>query len=129
MQARTRGDRNGRYQPWRSILKLIIAVVSAFDLERLLRALNSRGYRATIIDMNGGFLRQGNVTLLLGVQDAAAADALRLLGEHCSARVSAIDASIPLAEPAHLIALQSAEDRIGGGSIFLLNVERYERIA
>ena len=48
---------------------LLIAVVQDQDVNRLLTALLEKGYRATKLASTGGFLRQGNTTLLIGVQE------------------------------------------------------------
>jgi uncharacterized protein YaaQ len=50
--------------------KLIIAIVHADDADRAIRALLEQQIRVTRINTVGGFLKRGNVTLLIGV-DAA----------------------------------------------------------
>lgn len=110
-------------------MRLVIAVVNATDIERLLRGLGNRGFRATTIDVSGGFLRQGNVTLLVGVLEAFVADVINLIDDACRARVQVIDPVLPFAEPSGLFASRPLEERSGGASVYVLPVERYERFA
>lgn len=110
-------------------MKLVIAIVSTADLDRLLRTMAARGYRATVIDHRGGFLRQGNVTLFVGVQEAFVADVLRLIGEICRTRSSLVNPALPVSEPGDFYIAKPVETLEGGAVSFVLNIERYERIA
>jgi uncharacterized protein YaaQ len=110
-------------------MKLVIAVVSTADLDQLLRVMAARGYRATVIDQRGGFLQQGNVTLFVGVQEAFVADVLRLIAEVCRSRSSLVNPAAPLAEPGDFYIPSAVETLEGGAVSFVLNIERYERIA
>ena len=110
-------------------MKLVIAILSSADLEHLLRKLATRGYRATVVDQRGGFLRQGNVTLLIGVQEALVSDVLRLIREMCHTRLSFVNPAVPMVEPAEFFVSQPVETVEGGAACFVLNIERYERIA
>jgi len=110
-------------------MKLVIAIISTADLDELLRMMASRGYRATVIDHRGGFLRQGNVTLLVGVQDAFIADVLRLIAEVCRLRSTLVNPAMPVAEPGEFFVSRPVETIAGGAVSFVLDIERYERIA
>ena len=110
-------------------MKLVIAIVSTADLDELLRRMAQRGYRATVVDQRGGFLRQGNVTLLVGVQEALVADVLRLIASICRTRLSYVNPAMPMVEPGEFFVSQSVEAHEGGAVCFVLNIERYERIA
>lgn len=52
-------------------MKLIMATVQDQDADYVVSKLTEGGYRLTQIGSTGGFLRQGNTTLLAGVDDAA----------------------------------------------------------
>lgn len=110
-------------------MKLVIAIVSSGDVDGLLRRMRARGYRATVIDQHGGFLRQGNVTLLIGVQEALVADLLKLIDAGCRARLSYINPATPMVEPGEFFISRPIENIEGGAICFVLNIERYERIA
>lgn len=50
-------------------MKLIIAVVQSQDADEIVDALVQAEYRATRFASTGGFLRRGNTTIMVGVQD------------------------------------------------------------
>jgi uncharacterized protein YaaQ len=110
-------------------MKLIVAVVQARDSDELLRALTSRGFRATRINSSGGFLRESNVTLLIGVQETYAAEVLRLIRQNCHARTRFVNPLMPIVEPGEFYVASPIEVEVGGATVFVLNVDRYERIA
>ena len=51
-------------------MKLIIAVVQGEDAQRTVLALTDKGISSTRVASSGGFLQQGNATLLVGVDTA-----------------------------------------------------------
>jgi uncharacterized protein YaaQ len=110
-------------------MKLIVAVVHVKDADGLARSLGSRGFGATIVDSAGGLLRQGNVTLLIGVQEALVADALGLIKRHCQVRSRNVNPLLPVAEPGEVFVSNPVEVQVGGATVFVVSVERYERIA
>lgn len=66
-------------------MKMIIAIIRDIDDECVIEELVARNYRVTRIATTGGFLRRGNVTLLIGVEDAQQVQAvIDLLRETCS---------------------------------------------
>lgn len=50
-------------------MKLVIAIVNDQDSEAVLSELTDNQFRVTRIASTGGFLRRGNTTLLVGVED------------------------------------------------------------
>jgi len=49
--------------------KMVISIVHPEDTQDVVKALNAEGFRVTQASTTGGFLRQGNVTLLTGVEE------------------------------------------------------------
>jgi uncharacterized protein YaaQ len=82
-----------------------------------------------VIDQRGGFLRQGNAALLIGVQAAVTADVLRLIASICRSKVSFVNPAMPMVEPGEFFVSKAVEAHDGGAVCFVLNIERYERIA
>lgn len=64
-------------------MKLILAIVRDTDDQRALDLLVARGYRVTRVASTGGFLRRGNVTLLIGADPAQVESVLDVLREAC----------------------------------------------
>ena len=50
-------------------MKLVIAIVQDKDSNRLSNALVREGFRATKLASTGGFLRAGNTTFMIGIED------------------------------------------------------------
>lgn len=109
-------------------MKLILAIVQERDAEELIRALLERGFFFTRIDSAGGFLRESNVTLMIGVQTELAAEALRLVQVYTRARTRYVNPLMPVTQPAEFHIGSPVEVYIGGATIFVLPVERYERV-
>ena len=64
-------------------MKLILAIVRDSDDEEVINQLVSRGLRVTRVASTGGFLRRGNVTLMIGVEDDKVQSTVDLLKETC----------------------------------------------
>jgi uncharacterized protein YaaQ len=60
-------------------MKLIVAVLHDRDQKRASEALLRAGYKFTKIASTGGFLREGNVTLLIGSEGEEVDTVLTLL--------------------------------------------------
>ncbi len=67
-------------------MKLIVAIIQAYDADRLLRVVTSAGFRATKIVSTGGFLRMGNATILMGVENERVRECLDLVRANCEPR-------------------------------------------
>ena len=66
--------------------KMIMCIVHHEDSETLTRVLNQAGYRVTRSATTGGFLRQGNVSLMIGVDETKVDDVLTLIRENTRTR-------------------------------------------
>lgn len=110
-------------------MKLLVAVVQLKDADTLVRALGERGYQTTQIDSAGGFLRESNATLFVGVLETHVATVLRIVRESCQARSHMVNPLMPILEPAEFFVPAPVEVQVGGATVFVLGVERYERVA
>jgi uncharacterized protein YaaQ len=66
--------------------KMVMCIVHREDSEELTRVLNQAGYRVTRSATTGGFLRQGNVSLMIGVNETQVDDVLTLIRENTHTR-------------------------------------------
>ena len=110
-------------------MRLILAVVHEGDADGAAQALVDRGFIATTISSSGGFLRESNVTIMVGVQTELVPEVLRILKRHSQARSRFVNPLMPIVEPAEFHVPNPVEVQIGGATVFVLPVERYERIA
>ncbi len=70
-------------------MKLIIAIIPGKDSEEISLSLTEKRYRVTQIASTGGFLRKGNSTLLVGVEDEQLDEAVSIIQsvtEHSSSQ-------------------------------------------
>lgn len=108
-------------------MKLMIAVVQRQDAGDLVDALTARSHRVTRISSEGGFLREGNVTLLIAVEDEHIDAVMRMIHTHCHMRVRYISPLPPVAESGNLPSTP-VEVQVGGATVFVLNAESVTRV-
>jgi uncharacterized protein YaaQ len=65
-------------------MKLMFVIIRDVDGENIIQTLVDQGYRVTRVASTGGFLRRGNVTLMLGVESDKVQAVLDLLHANCS---------------------------------------------
>ena len=83
-------------------MKLIVSIVNSDDADRLVSSLNKAGYKATTISTTGGFLRQGNATILTGIEDDQVPRVLQLVKENCHTRTQFVNPLPPVMEPGEM---------------------------
>ena len=109
-------------------MKLVTAIVQDEDAGKLVKALVKAGFRATRFQSHGGFLRARNSTILLGVEDTRLAEALRIIRDNCRTRTRSVSPLPPVMEPGEFFMPQPVEVQVGGATVFVTNVEHYERV-
>jgi len=109
-------------------MKLVVAIVQDYDCDQLLSAVTDAGLRATRIASTGGFLRTGNTTVLLGVEDDQVDRCLDVLRTTCKARIERRDGE-HVGEFGEWAVPGITEVTIGGAVAFVLTVESFVRIA
>lgn len=109
-------------------MKLIVAVVQDKDAVRLIEALLTKGYRATKLASTGGFLKEGNTTLLIGTDAAKVPDVLGVIKRICKSREQLVTPLTPVGGPVDSYVPFPVEVVVGGATVFVLNVEHHERV-
>ncbi len=109
-------------------MKLVVAIVHSEDAGALVDALLEREFRATRLHSSGGFLKQTNATIMLGVQDGQVDQVIGIVGEQCHARTQIVNPMPPIMEPGEFYLPYPVEVEMGGAVVFVLPVERFERL-
>jgi uncharacterized protein YaaQ len=109
-------------------MKLVAAIVHNEDAATLVDALLEREYRATRLHSSGGFLKQGNATILVGVEDEQIDDVLSIISANCHSRKQFVNPMPPIMEPGEFYMPYPVEVEVGGATVFVLPVERFERL-
>ncbi len=108
-------------------MKLVIAVIHTRDKGRVMEALLEHQFKFTQLASTGGFLREGNTTLLIGVDDEQLEPLLNLLEQNCHTREQYINPIPPDAAPIGTFLPTPIAVEVGGAVVFVLPVERFER--
>jgi uncharacterized protein YaaQ len=109
-------------------MKLVVAIVHNEDAGALVDGLLERDYRATRLHSSGGFLKQSNATVILGVEDDQVEEVVGLVRENCTSRTQIVNPMPPIMEPGEFFMPYPLEVEVGGATVFVLPVERFERL-
>jgi uncharacterized protein YaaQ len=107
--------------------KLLIVIAADEDADRLLEKMAQAGHPATKISSTGGFLRRGNATILSGVAAEAVDRVLAMVRAECQPRQEYIPVQA-LPFPGSLASGQPLQVRVGGAIVFVLDIERSEKV-
>ncbi|MCQ2484300.1 MAG: cyclic-di-AMP receptor [Clostridia bacterium] len=107
-------------------MKLLIAIINSDDAHKVTDEITKAGFYATKLSTTGGFLRAGNLTLLMGVDDEKVDELLELLRKNCSKReeitpvIPAYDTGVMNAIPVKIT--------VGGATVFVLDVDQFHKM-
>jgi len=108
-------------------MKLIVAVVQDQDSNRLLKVLTDHNFRVTKLATTGGFLKSGNTTFMIGVEDIRVDKALSLIKENGCKRDQMIAPVSPMGGNADSYVPYPVEVEVGGAPVFVLPVDEFHQ--
>lgn len=109
-------------------MKLVIAVVQDKDSQKLVEVLVENGFRATKLASTGGFLKAGNTTLLVGVEDQDVPAVLTIIRDICQAREELVTPMAPMGSGAvESYVPYPIEVLVGGATVFVVDVAQFHR--
>jgi uncharacterized protein YaaQ len=108
-------------------MKLVVATIQDQDAERVVGGLTEKGFRVTRVGTTGGFLQQGNTTLLVGVDDHQVEQIIKTLKTFSERRMRYMPMATGAA-PNGMALYNYVEVEVGGASVFVLNVEHFEQV-
>ena len=109
-------------------MKLPIAIVQDADVNFLVDALTEGGHRITKLSTTGGFLKRGNTTLLIGVEEENLDQLLAIIENNCKKRNTTTTIINPTGESSIISSTVPIEISVGGATIFVIDVEQYIRL-
>ena len=111
-------------------VKLIIAIVQDEDSSRLLSVLMQHGFGVTKLATTGGFLKAGNTTLLLGVDDNRLDDAIGVIESVCKSRkqISTASSTMVGGMTHGEYTAFPIEVTVGGATLFVLTVDQFLKV-
>lgn len=111
-------------------MKMLLAIVHNEDAPLLLNELNERKYYVTKLATTGGFLKKGNTTLLLGIDDDQVEEVCEIIKQH-SGRRQQIMYTPPAPSNSNVynsVSSVPVNVEVGGSTIFILPVEDYRKV-
>jgi uncharacterized protein YaaQ len=106
-------------------MKLIMAVIQDKDANRLTEALSKENFKTTKLASTGGFLKEGNTTLMIGCEDEYVDEALQIIKDNCSKREQMVAPISPMGGNADSYIPNPVQVQVGGATIFVLPVESF----
>ena len=108
-------------------MKLIIAIVQDQDAGGLIEELTDNKFRVTKLASTGGFLKAGNTTLLIGVEDDEVKAVYKIIEDNCRTR-EITTSLMTVTMPGDTYIPYPLEVKVGGATVFVLDIERHIRI-
>jgi uncharacterized protein YaaQ len=109
-------------------VKLVVAIVHADDAGPCVTSLTDAGHEVTRLNTSGGFLQKGNATLLVGAAAEQVDAVIAVLRSRARSRNEYLNPVPPMAEPAEFFTPFPVEVQVGGATVFVLDVERFEKL-
>lgn len=102
-------------------MKMIMAIVQQKDANKVQSALSEAKFGVTKLQSTGGFLREGNTTLMSVVDDDRLDEAVAVIKEHAQTRDQYVAPSAHIDNAANAVPMNV---QVGGATIFVLPVDQ-----
>jgi uncharacterized protein YaaQ len=107
-------------------MKLVYAIVNSDDSTNVQVALTSAGFSVTKLATTGGFLRAGNTTFIMGVDDEKVEEVIELIEKHSKRRTQMVSAGNTYSVGEYNT--YPVEISVGGATVFVTNVEQFRKL-
>lgn len=103
-------------------MKFIVAIINLDDVAGVMKHLTKSGFSSTKLTSTGGWLKEGNVTIIIGVETAKLNEVLGIIDKYSHSRTRMIQT--PSLEG---MDSPSTEVKVGGATVFVLDCEQFLR--
>lgn len=107
-------------------MKLIFAIVSNDDSSKVAKELTKNKFSVTKLATTGGFLMAGNTTFIIGTEDEKVDQVIEIIGKHSKKRTQMVPSSASYG--VGMYTSYPVEVQVGGATIFVTNVDRFEKL-
>lgn len=107
-------------------MKMILAIINQDDANMVVNALMQEGYSVTKLSTTGGFLRAGNTTILVGVDDEKVEKVMGIIRKQSHSRRQVIPTANEVGTTYY--PTMPVEVTVGGATVFVLNVDQFQRL-
>lgn len=108
-------------------MKMIIAIVQDKDSNVLSNEFIEANVRATKLSTTGGFLRSGNTTFLVGIEDERVEEVLALIKKTSHSRGQFMTPQVNMGVSMDASASYPVEVQVGGATVFVLPIEQFHQ--
>lgn len=108
-------------------MKMIIAIVQDKDSNRLSNLFIESNIRATKLSTTGGFLKSGNTTFMIGVEDQRVEEILELIKDSSRTRKQFMTPPVNLDASMDSSAAYPIEVQVGGATVFVLPIDAFHQ--
>lgn len=108
-------------------MKLVFAIVHDDDGPKVMDELNKSGFSVTKLCSTGGFLKAGNTTLLVGIEEDKLEVVIDIIKKKSKSRKQLINSSMTPNGTGGMFIPYPVEVVVGGATIFVIDVERFEK--
>lgn len=106
---------------------LTILVVSGLQAPKLMEELTNKEFIFTVMDNWGGVIQESTICLILGFHHSRFSILKDIVIKNCKPTLQYIPAQMVNAPPEYL-SMAMVETKIGGASLYSMNVECFEQI-
>ena len=111
-------------------MKLVLAIIQDDDALDLIDELNDKSFRVTKLATTGGFLKSGNTTLMIGVEEEKVDDVIKIVEDTCKKRKEIIPTATndTIGNGGGMYLSYPLEVEVGGATIFVIDVDKFVKI-
>ena len=109
-------------------MKLIIAIVQDEDSQKFISEMMKNRFSVTKLATTGGFLRIGNTTMMIGVEEERVQEAIGIIESICKSRKQVVTSPSPMAGTTGVYIPYPVEVTVGGATVFVLDVEQFLKL-
>lgn len=108
-------------------MKLILAIVQDKDSSLLSSEFIDNNVRATKLSSTGGFLKSGNTTFIIGIEDERVDEVLQIIKDTSQTREQFMTPPVNLDTASDSTMAYPVEVQVGGATVFVLPVDAFHR--
>ncbi len=108
------------------MMKMVLAIINYDDAQDVMSSLMKAGFSITKLATTGGFLKAGNVTVLIGIEEEKLDECFQIIREHSSSRKQIVPTTGELGMG--FFPSMPVQVEVGGATVFVLGVERFEKL-
>ncbi|MBQ4436271.1 MAG: cyclic-di-AMP receptor [Clostridia bacterium] len=107
-------------------MKLMIAIVQDEDAGKLIGELMDQNFGVTKLATTGGFLKSGNTTLLIGIDESRYDECLAIIEKVCKSRKQMTTSPVGMSNVSSgMYTSYPIEVTVGGATVFVLSVDQF----